>query len=631
MAQLTPFQHAQQFFRPQTFHSGRSDQALPGLVTQRAESLRDQPDGRLPEEVDRLRVLVAGGQSVTDLRILVPAFAVLTEAIRRVHGLRLYDVQLLAGLALVRGAVAEMQTGEGKTLAAALPAFVHALRGRGVHVVTPNAYLAGRDWQSLAPVFERLGLRAGLLAESAPEQHKRAAYACDVTYGTGYEFGFDYLRDQLRLMKQARRALGEQHRQRLRGCPPPDAVGVQRGHAVAIIDEIDSVLIDEACVPLVLSGDADDERDSSALVEAGRLAERLESGRHFLVHASRRQLSLTDDGLSVIHQHFGPQPDWSLERPWWVYVQQALYARWLLRKDVDYIVRDQKILLVDGFTGRIFGDRMLRDGLPVTAERTTAARISRQRYFRLYETICGMTGTASGSERELWLMYGLPVVMVPRRAPSQRTLLPTRFFTTAAAKWEAIEQEVLRLHATGRPLLIGSRTIENSELLAKRLAGRGISFRLLNGKQDEDEAAVIAQAGQLGAITIATNMAGRGTDIRLGPGAAEIGGLHLIGVEQHEAARIDRQLQGRVARQEEPGSCQFFVSADDALLRDHAPALAEQLRSAGDAQGHVRRDFSAAIARLQRHVEAAAYGARRRLLAYDNWLDEVLAQLARTD
>ena len=640
---LSPLRTARQFVRPRALAPRAADERTVALIQDAAEDLRSAAVEDLRASAEQLRARLRADTNSRE-RLIVPAFALVVEAIRRTVGLELFDVQLLAGLALARGAVAEMQTGEGKTLAAALPAFLHGLGGRGVHVVTPNSYLAERDWRQLAPAYELLGVSTGLLREQVPPEVKRAAYACDIAYGTGYEFGFDYLRDQLTLLGRRRPKLGRQLRDVLDGRPAGDAPLLQRGHALAIVDEIDSVLIDEACVPLVLSDTPHDapqheEAAVAAYQAAQSLVGNLQESADYRVDRATREVTLTDAGLATIHAELSRFSQPALARPWTAYVENALRANLLMRRDADYVVQCGQVLIVDEFTGRIFADRSWRDGLhqaveakeglPIRAELVSAARISRQRYFRLYERLCGMTGTATPSEREFWRLYRLGVVAVPPRTASQRVGLPTRFFADFESKARAIVQDIAELHRSGRPVLVGSRTIENSQLLAVRLHAENISFRLLNGRQDLAEAEVVAKAGEFQAVTIATNMAGRGTDIRLAPGVAQLGGLHLIGVEQHETVRIDRQLSGRVGRQGDPGTSQFFVSADDALLVDHAPELCRRMVAVAGERGEIKADLSAQIARVQRQAESAAYAQRRRLLAYDAWTDDVLAALAK--
>lgn len=563
---------------------------------------------------------------------LEPAFALMIEAIRRTLGYELYDTQLLAGLAMARGSIAEMQTGEGKTLTASLPAFFFSLTRQGVHIATPNAYLAERDFRLLRPAFAFLGTTVGLLPERAAPPIKQAAYACDITYATGYELGFDYLRDRLTLASQQHAALGSRVRQLLAG-ERVDPALMQRGHAVAIIDEIDSVLIDEACTPLVLSEASKSLADDAPACQLARqIALDLTAGEDYQLNSQDRQIQFTERGWTRLHLPLANCPPGPLMRPWADYLRQALFAERLLARDIDYVVHEGRILLVDEFTGRIFADRSWQDGLHQAVEAKeglvirgqlrTLARITRQRFFRLYQKICGMTGTASSSRRELRRQYRLHVVPIPLQHPSRRLELPDRYFISVAAKERAIVSEIQSRHAVGQPVLVGSRTIENSLRLAKLLTTAGVPFNLLNGRQDADEAQVISQAGQRGAVTIATNMAGRGTDIRLGDGVADLGGLHLIGMERHESQRIDRQLIGRVARQGDPGSCQFFLSAEDPLLVRFAPRLRRRMSRLPQQDGEILADLSRPVRRAQQRAESLAIQQRRRLVAYDDWLVE---------
>lgn len=606
-----------------------------------AAGYAERSDQTLREEVHRLRERVQKGESPESPGIIRPAFALADEALRRARGISLYDVQLLAGLALARRSIAQMQTGEGKTLVAALPAIVHALGGQGVHVLTVNSYLAQRDFEQLSPVFEILGLSASSLGPSDSREKKAAAYACDITYGPGYEFGFDYLRDQAAQKDAGTPRLGDSYRQSFSGKRGAGVLRVQRGFAFAVIDEIDSVLLDEANSPLLLSdGAPSPARNAQAFLIAKALAEGLQPERDYNLDSVANRVSLTKLGIEKAKAQAEHAAAHGLERPWPNYVEQALRARWLYQRDVDYIVSDGRIDIVDQNTGRIFADRSWRDGLhqavqakegaPILAEQKPLVRISRQRYFRLYDGLCGMTGTATGNEGEFRSVYRLPVTPIPLRKPSQRKHLPTRWFADEQSKIRAIAKDVGQLHATGQPVLVGARTISSTEALAEQLARQQVPFRLLNGKQDADEASVIGEAGQVGAVTLATNMAGRGTDIRLGEGAAERGGLHVLGVECHESQRVDRQLAGRAARQGEPGACRFFVSADDQLLARHAPALARRIKHESDESGEAFGDYTSHIAKAQERAERDGVASRRQLLAHDDWLEGVLATLAKS-
>jgi preprotein translocase subunit SecA len=629
--------YARQFLRPRASAPRRADWRLAREVLAEAARLRDQSDASLAGRSRALRELVASGARPADTRIVVAGFALVSEAFRRCLAVDLYEEQLLAGLVLTRRAVAQMQTGEGKTYAAALPAFVHALTGAGVHVVTVNDYLADRDCQTVGPVLRLLGLSVGLLRSGAPAAEKRDAYACDVTYGVDQEFGFDYLRDQLHLLCERDAAPGSRLLKTLRGCEPSLPHTVQRQRAAAIVDEIDCVLLDSSTSPLLLS-QSPENGDPDAVVygEARQAAAQLVAGEDYVVEPDVGHIAFTAAGAEKISAAAKSGIRSQLQRPWAIYVEQALRARDLLRRDVHYLVRDGKVLLVDEYTGRILPEQNWQDGLHqavevkeglrATFEHRSAVRISKQRYFHGYRHLCGMTGTAQGSEREFWSTYRLPVVLVPLRKPSRRKALATRFFASRAAKHAAITAEVARLYRLGQPVLVGTRTIDNSESLARQLDARGIPYQLLNGKQDQAEARIVARAGEVGMVTIATNMAGRGTDIRLGPGGRQLGGLHVIGVECHESARIDRQLAGRSARQGDPGCYQFFVSAEDPLLVRFSRNLATIVRQAALPDGESDVDFSHEVLRLQRRVEKLHCQARHRLFRHDDWLKKLLAR-----
>ncbi|MBW3540115.1 MAG: preprotein translocase subunit SecA [Planctomycetes bacterium] len=615
------------------------DWRLVRRIRSAANELSSATDRELRDRADDLRNRVDGSRVVPDDELLVASFSLVDEAARRAHGLSFYDVQLAAGLVLARGGVAEMQTGEGKTLVTALPAFARSLSGAGVHVSTANSYLARRDCDFLRPILEQLGATAGLTCEGVPPDRKRAAYACDVTFGPGYEFGFDYLRDQLTVQGTGERPLGETFLRLLRGEIAGDAALMQRGLAFAIVDEIDSVLIDDAGSPLLLSEPTGGQpEDAAAHLAARDVAERLNEGAEYTVDAAAGTVELTARGRRKAGDVLEHAARRGLARPWLDYVLQALWAKTLVHRGVHYVVDGDHVRIVDEFTGRIFADRSWRDGLhqsveakerlPISRETRPRARVTRQRFFRLYESVCGMTGTARGSEREFREFYGLGVTAIPLRTPSRRQMLPTRFFATADARYAAIADEVERLHASGRPVLIGTRTIAGSLAMSERLAARGLSHQLLNGTQDEAEADVVAGAGQAGAITVATNMAGRGTDIKLTPDVVARGGLCVIGAERHASSRIDRQLAGRCARQGDAGSARFYVSAEDDLLQRHARGLPAAMKRAAGASGEVALDLDRHISRIQRRVERQAWLRRRTLFHLDRRRDSLMSELA---
>ncbi len=588
----------------------------------RLAELRHDSDSRLREHADALRAQPSHPAAI----------ALIAEAVRRTRGLMPYDVQLTAGLTLAEGRLAEMATGEGKTLVALFPAFCFALHGHGAHVATVNSYLAQRDCDFARPAFALLGLTVGLLAERAPRPAKHATYLCDVTYGVGTEFGFDYLRDQVAI-RAARAGQPAQHFHHIllrRTAPKADLV--QRGHAFAVIDEADSVLIDEARSPLIIAMGA---KQPSTTPQVYRLADaiatQLRLGPDFLLDPHSQRLALTAAGerraLDLLTDDVLPQ----LRRLWSAYIESALRARHQFRRDVHYVVREDAVVIVDEFTGRPCPDRSWREGLhqameasagaAITEENSSEATISRPAYFRLYRTVCGMTGTAREAAPELKHSYGLRTAIVPLHRPCRRELFPDRVFRTRAAKLTAVAEEVARCRAKNQPVLIGTRTIENSEALADKLTPLGIPFRLLNAKQDAEEAAIIEQAGAPGTVTIATNMAGRGAHIPVPEESQRAGGLHVIGLERHESSRIDRQLIGRTARQGQPGSARFFLCLEDDLLQRHAPALAAQLAKTSADELPART--AAHFLRTQRRVEAADREQRRQLAKYDVWLDEL--------
>ena len=593
--------------------------------------LRESPVDATKRHLARLR-------DVTDARLReltaarpsnVEAIALISESVRRAHGLVPYDVQLHAGHVLAAGHLAEMATGEGKTLVALLPAFCFALGGRGVHVATVNSYLAERDREFARPAFERLGMSVGLLVEKASKPEKRRSYASHVTYGVGTEFGFDYLRDQLAI-----RALGDarpRFHELLSGRIQPRPDVVQRGHAFAVIDEADSVLIDEARSPLIVATGAREPHEKPQVFHlADRIAKGMRSGEDFERAPHSQRLTLTQAGTRRALAQLTDEVLPHLQRMWQGYVEQALHARHQIRRDVQYVISEGKVVIVDEFTGRPCPDRTWRDGMhqaveasagvTVTEENSSEATITRPAYFRLYEKICGMTGTAREAAAELRECYRLTSTVMPLHRPSRREVLADRVFTTRPAKLAVVLREIAKCHAAGQPVLIGTRTIENSEALAEKLLSHGLAFRLLNAKQNAEEAMIVEQAGEPGAITIATNMAGRGAHIPVPEESRRAGGLHVIGLERHESARIDRQLVGRCARQGQPGSAQFFLSLEDDLVLRHAPGFTAPR---ANANGELPGDIAKLFHRLQRKVEADDRQQRRQLTHYDQWLDEL--------
>ncbi len=602
------------------------DHGALGRVQAQLISLREESDDRLRERTEALR------RRLSEADFNAEAVALVAESVRRTHGLTAHAVQLRAGLALADGALVEMATGEGKTLAALLPAFTAALRGRGAHVATVNSYLAERDTEFAWPVFARLGLSVGLLRERGQPAAKRAAYSCDITYGIGTEFGFDYLRDQIAL-RASGRTEPHFHEILLRRLPPKPAL-LQRGHAFAIIDEADSVLLDEARSPLII---ATGERRPNATPEIYQLADtiaaELKARDHFTRDPQTQRLALTPAGERYAFTRLTDEALLQLRRVWPQYLENALHVRHQLRRDVHFVVAENRVMIVDEFTGRMCPDRTWRDGLhqatearvgvPISEENSSEATISRPAYFQLYERICGLTGTAAEAATELRASYRLRTVVIPPHRPCQRVVLTDRIFATRAAKLTAIAREVAERHATGQPILIGTRTIENGEALLEILAPLGIPLRVLNAKQDTEEAAIIAQAGQPGAVTIATNMAGRGAHIPVPEETQRVGGLHIIGLERHESARIDRQLIGRAARQGQPGSAQFFLSLEDDLLQRHTPTVAARLAIHTHSAEELPTKYAAYFLQAQRKAETVDHAQRRALAAHHRWLDEL--------
>lgn len=603
-----------------------------------SETLQQATDDQLQREVRVVRTELARGFKPGEPHVVVAGMSLACEAIRRACGVKLYDVQLLAAMAMTRRCIAQMQTGEGKTFVALASALHLALAGRGVHVVTPNVYLAERDSQRAGKVAAVLGLSAALLPERVDAAQKRPAYDADITYGTGHEFGFDYLRDQLSLRQQAQQKLGERLLQQLRSDSDSARVSMQRGLAFAVVDEADSVLIDDAGSPLVLSFMSGEEAPDAAAHRMARLlADSLNVNSEYTLEESSGRVALTESGIQRIHAADVDIPVLQLARPWTEYVQQALRARHLFRRGIHYVVVNDEVRIVDESTGRIFEDRSWQDGLhqaieareelKITAEKAAIAQVTRQRFFRLYEHLSGMTGTATGCDRELLDVYQLEVHEIPLRVPSQRRMMPTRFFATQEAKWAAIAQAASEEHAAGRSVLIGTRSISESEFIALQLKRSQLPCEVLNGLQDATEADIVARAGQPGAITIATNLAGRGTDILLHCDVKAAGGLHVIVAECQTSSRMDRQLIGRCARQGDPGSAQVFVSADDTLIRHFGPWLAAALQRESNSSGEVEIDFTSQLRRIQASAERQSYTSRIHMLQKDVSRDSLLKKM----
>ncbi|MEM6914972.1 MAG: prepilin peptidase [Verrucomicrobiota bacterium] len=621
---------------------GKSDAERLATICGMADKVRSLSDAEIVSRVDRLRGLILSGEKKLD-EVVEPGFAVLREVSRRTTGLFHYDEQILGGLALVRGGVAEMATGEGKTLAVSLPAFLFSLAGKGVHVVTVNSYLAGRDYEFSKPIFDFLGISIGLLPEGkeATPAQKREAYECDITYGVGYEFGFDYMRDQLSRMRHPTGSPGEDLRYAILGREKPEPDVCQRGLYAAIIDEVDSVLIDEAGSPLLISeASSVGESSDRPYDEARDLARRLLERDHFTLDRNRRKIDFTSEGKRELFRDDHRIPWDELRRPWETYVLNALKAEYLFFRDEHYVVEDDKVVIVDEFTGRRFEDRSWREGqhqaveskeeVEIRPEADSAASITRQRFFALYDMICGLTGTGAESAGEFWRFFEMPVAPVPLHKPSRREVLPERVFVSHEAMDEAVVADIAMRYGKGQPVLVGTRTIKDSERISTKLHELGLPHRVLTAKQDAEEEEIVSDAGQSRSVLIATNMAGRGTHIDLSEAAKRVGGLHVIAIERNESVRIDRQLVGRGARQGQPGSAQSFVSADDYLLQVYAPDAAKLLKkSRADGKGELSGTMKRIFDKIQSEVEITRYEMRLRMAERDEWLEQTKETLAR--
>jgi preprotein translocase subunit SecA len=554
------------------FGAERRRRVLVQRIIAGCERLEAEPESALRRMSQELAWRV-GGAAISDDAI-VEGFALVREAARRVHGQPHFPTQLAAGVVLARGGLAEMQTGEGKTLAALLPTFLHALAGRGCHVVTANDYLAQRDARFAGAAFETLGLRVGCVTNDILYEERGPQYACDVTYGAAREFGFDFLRDRL--------------------SQEGGVAGRQRPRYFALVDEADSVLIDEARTPLVIAlGAEPGDQEVEFLEWCSRVAASLDAPRDLSVDRSQRCVRLTHQGRRRVVDS-GRRPTWdgaAVDRAFHQ-IEQAGAAQLLLQRDRDYVVSDGRVEIVDPATGRVSAGRKWRNGLQQaveikerlkpTADTAVAARISIQAYFRGYPHLAGLTGTARSCAAELQRVYGLPVTAIPTRNPCVRTAEPPRVFATRGAKLEAVAAEVARRLSRGQAVLVGTPSVEASEELSAALHRHGLAHAVLNCLRHAQEAEIVAMAGQPGRVTVATNMAGRGTDIVVNPAVRAAGGLHVIATEMHASPRIDRQLVGRTARQGDPGSCQLFLSLDDELFAGwENPAIRRARRRAG--------------------------------------------------
>ncbi|RLQ96813.1 accessory Sec system translocase SecA2 [Falsibacillus albus] len=551
------------------------------------------------------------GKTIDEVKL--DAFAVVREASKRILGMRHYDVQLIGGLVLAEGNISEMATGEGKTLVASLPCYVRALEGKGVHVITVNEYLANRDRNQIGKIHEFLGLSVGINLPLMEPEAKKAAYNADITYGVGTEFGFDYLRDNMVRDERDK---------------------VQRPYHYAIIDEVDSVLIDEAKTPLIIAGKMPS--SSNLHYIASKLAKRFEKEIDYDFDDETKATSLTETGIEKVEKAFGVDNLYELEhQTLYHYVIQAVRAHVMFERDVDYIVHEGKVILVDMFTGRTMEGRTLSDGLhqaieakeglEITEENKTQAQITIQNYFRMYPLLSGMTGTAKTEEKEFREVYGMEVVPVPTNCPKIRVDMSDRIYKAIHDKYKAVVKEVKERHSNGQPVLIGTTSILQSEKVAAYLDKERLKYELLNAKSVEQEVRLISLAGQKNQITIATNMAGRGTDIILGDGVPELGGLHVIGTEKHESRRVDNQLRGRSGRQGDPGSSQFFISIEDDMFRRFAKDDLEKLSKKVKTNEEgllLNKNLHEFVERTQRIVEGANFSMREYNLKLDDVINE---------
>jgi preprotein translocase subunit SecA len=600
-------------------------------VEERSRALRDESDAALAAHRVALRRRLRG--EGVDGDAALDAFALVCEAARRTLGMTPYPVQVMGGYVMLRGMLAEMETGEGKTLTATLPACTAALAGLPVHVITVNDYLVERDAALMRPLYEFLDLSVGSVLDADPDpQARRAAYACDITYVTNKQIAFDYLRDRLERVDRDAQLRDQVHM--LFGSRSGRGSLLLRGLCFAVVDEADSVLVDEARTPLILSRSSEDSELEPLCRQALALAGSLREGTDFTLVQRERRVQLADAGrerIAVASRSLGGL--WAGRRRREELVVQALSAQHLYRRDDQYLVRDGKVQIIDPSTGRVMSDRSweaglhqmieVKEGCPVTSPKETLARISYQQFFRRYLRLGGMTGTAREVARELRSVYGLLTFRVPTHRPTRRHALPDRVFARSDQKWEAIVARTEELHRRGCPVLIGTRSVAVSEQLSERLHVRGLPHRVLNARQDRDEAEIIAQAGERGRITIATSMAGRGSDIKLGAEVDALGGLHVIAAERAEARRIDRQLFGRSGRQGDPGSYQRMTSLEDALVTSELPeALVQWARRPGRLRARLATwlDILAQNAAERRHARS-----RRELAQLEEYYDRALS------
>jgi preprotein translocase subunit SecA len=598
------------FFDPTERELKRLDSVVQSINALEPE-MKGLSDDQLRNKTSYFQAKLQDGATLDD--ILPAAFAVVRETSRRVLKMRHFDVQLLGGIILHQGRIAEMKTGEGKTLVATLPVYLNALTNQGVHVVTVNDYLARRDAEWMGQIYEFLGLEVGVVVHGLSFEERKAAYSAHITYGTNNEFGFDYLRDNMVVY--------------------PEQM-VQRELHYAIVDEVDSILIDEARTPLIISGAAED--SAQHYMRFAQIVPQLKPERDYAVDEKARTIAITEDGVARVEKILGVEnlfDDVHFELNH--YLNQALKAKEFFMRDRDYVVKDGEVIIVDEFTGRMMPGRRYSDGLhqsieakegvSVLKESQTLASITYQNYFRMYTKLAGMTGTAKTEEDEFRKIYGLDVAVIPTNMPMIRKDYPDAVYKTVKGKADAIIRDIMERHSKGQPVLVGTISIEASEMYSALLKRKGIEHQVLNAKYHDKEAEIVKQAGQRGMVTIATNMAGRGTDIVLGEGVVELGGLHIIGTERHESRRIDNQLRGRSGRQGDPGSSQFYVSMEDDIMRlfgsDRIMGLMDRLGWEED-QVIDHPQISKGIENAQKRVESRHFEIRKQVLEYDDVMNQ---------
>ena len=575
-------------------------------ILQLADSMADLSDEQLKNKTEQFKERLNNGETLDD--IMCEAYAVVREAAKRVIGEYAYPVQLMGAVVLHQGDIAEMKTGEGKTLTSIFPVYLNALSGKGVHVITVNDYLAERDSQWMGRIHRFLGLTVGLNRQGLNPQQKKQAYSCDITYSTNSEIGFDYLRDNMVTRVEDR---------------------VLRGLNFALVDEVDSILIDESRTPLIISGGNKD--TANLYLKADQFVKKLNEEEDYVIDIQSKSISLTEEGISKAESHFKID---NLYKPEYTslvhHINNALKANYIMSKGVEYIVRDRKVLIVDEFTGRVLEGRAFSDGLhqaleakervPIKQETSVLATITYQNFFRLYNKIAGMTGTAKTEEEEFLAIYNMRVYEIPTNKEVIRIDYPDAIYGSKKAKYEALTREVIERHNNGQPVLVGTISVEVSEFLSKMFSQRKIKHEVLNAKNHKREADIIAKAGLKGSVTIATNMAGRGTDIKLGPGVRELGGLAVLGSERHESRRIDNQLRGRSGRQGDPGCSKFFVSLEDELMVRFG---SERIKGMFDQLGDMpieSKMITKSIESAQKRVEGTNFDIRKTLLDYDDVL-----------